>query len=68
MSLKDESDHAVPGHAGWFGAALVFAAGVMAAFLLLGLDWGRLMRGGDEVLSLRAVNTRPMLILPLPRD
>jgi len=61
MSLKDDSD--LDRHDGWFGAALVFAVGLMAAVLLSGVDWGRAPEG--EALALGG-NTRTLVMVPLP--
>ncbi|WP_448187617.1 hypothetical protein [Azospirillum sp. sgz301742] len=62
MSLRDDSD--LDRHDGWLGAALVFAAGVMAALLLGSIDW-RPMLGDGDAFAPRTANTRQMVILPL---
>jgi len=62
MSLKDDSD--LDRHEGWFGAALVFAVGLMAATLLMGVEWTSAPEG--DALALRSPNSRQMVIMPLP--
>lgn len=61
MSVRDDSGF--DRHDSWFTAALVFAVGLMAAALLLGVDWNGAQQ--DEALALNASNTRPLVILPL---
>ncbi|HYH39187.1 MAG TPA: hypothetical protein VD860_13265 [Azospirillum sp.] len=61
MSVRD--DPGFDRHDGWFTAALVFAVGLMAAALLMSMDWNR--SAEDEALALGASNTRPLVILPL---
>lgn len=63
MSLRDDSD--LDRHDGWFGAAVVFAAGIMAALLLGSVDWNWADDEGDA-LALRTVNTRQLMMVPLP--
>ena len=62
MSLKDDSD--LDRHDGWYGAALVFAAGFAVALLLMGVDWRPTSEG--DALALNAANTRPLLMMPMP--
>jgi len=55
---------------GWLSAVVVFAAGVMAASVLLeldlaGLHWQATSEAGS-VQTLRASNTRSLVLLPLP--
>ncbi|HYG91530.1 MAG TPA: hypothetical protein VD978_35350 [Azospirillum sp.] len=66
MSFKNESGHG--DHMGWLGAMLVFAAGMMAAFLVMEMDWRGFGSDEDDALALRAVNTRPLMIVPQPRS
>ncbi|WP_431856408.1 hypothetical protein [Azospirillum sp.] len=61
MSVRDDSG--LDQHGGWFTAALVFAVGLMAAALLLSMDWHRTTE--SDALALGASNTRPLVILPL---
>lgn len=61
MSLRDDSD--LDRHDGWFGAALVFVVGLMAAVLLMSVTWNRTSDG--DALALGAPNSRPLVILPL---
>lgn len=62
MSLRDDSD--LGRHDGWFGAVLVFAIGIMAALLLGNLNWSPADEG--DALALRTVNTRQLVMVPLP--
>lgn len=62
MSLRDDSD--LDRHDGWFGAAVVFAIGIMAALLLGSMDWSAAHE--DDALALRTVNTRQLVMVPLP--
>ncbi len=66
MSLRNDSDlDRFDGrHDGWFGAAVVFAAGIMAALLLMSMDWSPAREG--DALALRTENTRQLVMVPLP--
>lgn len=61
MSFRDGSDF--DRHDGWYAAALVFAAALMAAVLLMSVSWNR--ASDEEALALGASNTRPLVILPM---
>lgn len=62
MSLRDDSGFGW--HDGWYSAALVFAAGIMAATLLMSASWPRSSGGDAAVFS--ASNSRTLVILPQP--
>ena len=62
MSLKDDSD--LDRHDAWFGAALVFAIGIVASLLLMSVDWSPAVEG--EALALKTTNTRQLMMVPVP--
>ncbi len=68
MSFKDESS---PGSLmGWLAGALVFSIGIMIVLFLLSKSlWhGSSSKEEDVTVMLRAANTRPLVIIPLPRN